>query len=634
MALIFGIFNITHKEFSTNIILNEVSVKFNDKVREEISNNLEELKKLNYTFLHKISIDFSNTIFREYKFVSKIIIKGLDLQDNLKDIKLDLNSLSFESKKIIDNKILGSVVYNVEILPIFFMILFSIYIGGILSFIAILNLKYLICNIPNKIFTTSISNLELTKTLNKNDKFFIMFVVILCIFIFLFTFYLGFPGYHIIGDTYSSIGLDMASGHPVFIAYILELLYFYIGKHLYYLFLFNIFPFYMGICFLICGFYIKFKTKFAILLLFPTFIGNIYFQNFIEYHSFALPMLLFCSYSIILFCILTNTKSKIFYLLILFILFFAILWRHNAIFSVYPAFFILSYLYLINRGLDSRSFVKNYIKSLIFSAILCLSIVIFIPKILKNPNGSYPSNHIFLHQIAGSCVPNNDSSCFKDEWYYPHKTFDDVKDVYEKYPLDADPLNVFWAYDDVRPFKYGRLDGLKYKWLESIFKYPKDFLNHEIRFFKAMWIQSPLQNPSWIFDAKKLQNKASHPTHLAILSHFNDNEKSIVLSDMREKIYTFIFEYKIILNHIWGIFIGGILMIISSIFLFFKNFRNSLLVFTFSVSFGSFWSAFFIAAFSPVTDTRYMSPILPLSIVALIGFMCFILDRFYYRLKF
>ena len=54
--------------------------------------------------------------------------------------------------------------------------------------------------------------------------------------------------------------------------------------------------------------------------------------------------------------------------------------------------------------------------------------------------------------------------------------------------------------------------------------------------------------------------------------------------------------------------------------------NNALLVFCFSASFASFWSAFFIAVFSPVPESRYMSPILPMSIVALVSFVAFWFD--------
>ncbi|MGX2983664.1 hypothetical protein [Helicobacter sp. 23-1045] len=541
-----------------------------------------------------------------------------------------------------------------------------------------------------------------SQKINPKDYAFLAFAFALCAGICAFSFWLGFPGFHIIGDTYNSIALAKNNWHPVFIAYILQGLYIIFGKNLYYLFLFNLVPFYLGIWFLIAGFYLRFKNPFALLLIFPTFIGNIYFQNFIQYHSFALPMMVFCIYALLLFLIFAESKchkiiKKSLWILLFTLMFFAILWRHNAIFSVYPAFFVIIYLFLQNRNLDSAIFCKFGTKLIILSAILCLAVVIFIPKVLQTSK-SHAANHPFLHQIAGACVPANDENCFKKEWYYPHKNFSDVVALYEKYPLNADPMNVTWAYDDERPFLPQELKGLKTQWLRAIAKYPLNFLRHEARFFKAMW----WQNPAWMFDAKKMQEKATHEWHISVVGGFKEAQRSVNFSPLREKIYTFLYNHKILLNHAWGVGVGFVILMLSSAILWrgrkdifadsaklinshknaeselnsthplhhpsaregesldchdlqaslamtkkMQNFaeshqnhtkfaesaldsaiftNNALLIFCFAVSFATFWSAFFIAAFSPVPETRYMSPILPLSIVALVGFVGFIAD--------
>ena len=247
----------------------------------------------------------------------------------------------------------------------------------------------------------------------------------------------------------------------------------------------------------------------------------------------------------------------------------------------------------------------------------------FIPKILQ-VGQSYPANHPFLHQIAGACVPTNDSSCFKDEWYYPHKKWSDVKDLYAKYPLNADPFNVTWGYDDERPFKPEKLKGLKSQWLKSIAKYPRNFLAHESRFFKAMW----WQKPAWIFDANKMQEKATHEWYISVISDFKESQKSITLTPLQEQIYTFLYNHKILLNHIWGVGVGFVILVFSVVALWRgrKNQTNRLLLFCFAVSFATFFSAVFIALFTPVPETRYMSPILPMAIIALVGFIAFVLD--------
>ena len=606
-----------------------------------------------------------------------------------KDLKHSKRNVFFNSTQDLSAlgvELLGKVEYTIDFKPLLKNIAkyyFNILIFAYISLALWRAFTNLLRSLPPKNIT-----IQPAHTLTRKDYIFLGFAFALCFGIGAFTFWLGFPGFHIIGDTYNSIALAKNNAHPVFIAYVLQGLYFIFGKNLYYLFLFNIVPFYAGIFFLIAGFYLRFKNPFAILLLFPTFIGNIYFQNFIQYHSFALPMMLFCIYSVILFLILAPLKRTKFLWILLFVLmFFAILWRHNAIFSVFPAFFIIGYLLLQNRGLDSPNFTKIYAKFMILSALLCLFIVIFIPRLLQTSQ-SHPANHPFLHQIAGACVPADDSSCFKDEWYYPHKKWSDVKDLYAKYPLNADPFNVSWAYDDERPFKPETLNGLKSQWIKSIAKYPSNFLAHESRFFKAMW----WQNPAWIFDAKKMQEKATHEWHISATNDFKESQRSITFTPLQEQIYTFFYNHKILLNHIWGVGIGFVVLIFSSVVLWrkmcidsakqvkntesiqknlhtnssiadeFLGFceasdtdktnglsrkraeaipkkslrdefgldsatHNNLLIFCFATSFATFFSAVFIALFTPVPETRYMSPILPMAIIALVGFVAFVLEK-------
>lgn len=466
-----------------------------------------------------------------------------------------------------------------------------------------------------------ISQASLLPPLSLKDRIFLGLSGLLILALFVFQFWLGFPGYHIIGDTYNSIGLAKDNSHPVFIAYVMQFLYFLFGKHLYYLFLFNLVPFYAGLLFLVWGFYLRFRNTFALLLLFPLFVGNIYFQNFIEYHSFALPMLLFCGYAMVLFTLLvplSGVRAKVMWWAIGIVFFFAILWRHNAIFSVYPVSFVLVYMWLCNRGFEARAFVKKYMQGIVACALLCLCVVIIVPRALTI-GGAYPANHPFLHQMAGACVPADDSSCFKDEWYYPHKGWEDIKALYKKYPLNADPFNVFWGYDDERPIPYGKIDGLYSQWVKSLMKHPLNFAKHELRFIEAMWIQ----NPGWIFDSKTLQNKAWHPWHKQLVSDFPESERSVVMSPLREQIYSTLFTHKILFNHAWGVALSFGAMLLSFVLLMMKRggsvLVRQILFFSFSVGFAGFFSALFYALFTPVAEPRYMSPILPLGIIGVIG---------------
>lgn len=623
--------------------------EFNAKVSFNTC-NFDEAENINFCF---IDIHYQSSIFRLSKNVSSISLAKMDFSSLADDFWIDnRGKITFKSKenlKLESKQNMGNLSYSVSFKPLFKSIK-RYFINGILL-VSFIYLFIFVCkrsfaNLPPQILESNNASWQILESKNLapqnfarqnldsklsqpslltlKDKLFLSFTIAICIGLFAFTFWLGFPGYHIIGDTYNSIDLIKDNAHPVFIAYVLQFLYAIFGKHLYYLFLFNLVPFYAGLAILVCGFYLRFKNPIAILLLFPTAIGNFYFQNFIQYHSFSLPMMLFLLYSLVLFLALNPLfRFKKSILVCIFITaFFALLWRHNAIFSVYPIFIILGALYLKNRGLTNKEFTKKYLTFLALSAILCLSIVLILPKILTTRT-SYPANHPFLHQIAGACVPANDSSCFKEQWYYPHKSFSDVVALYEKYPLNADPMNVPWGYDKERPFKHKELKGLKIAWIKAIAKHPINFLKHEVRFFKAMWIQEPLR---WALDSKTLQDKATHQWHKEVTSKFPLQERNITLSPLKQRIYDTLYENKILLNHIWGVLLSLALMILSLCLMMIKRTLDSLLIFTFASSFAGFFSAFFIAAFSPVPEVRYMSPVLALAVVAFCGFLAFLIN--------
>lgn len=255
---------------------------------------------------------------------------------------------------------------------------------------------------------------------------------------------------------------------------------------------------------------------------------------------------------------------------------------------------------------------------------IALSIALFIPKWLTESK-SYPANATFLHQIAGACLPSDDANCFKQEWYAANKSFEDVKKLYEKYPLNADWTNVPWWNAEERVFKHEKLNDLQKQWIKAIFKYPSHFIAHEWRFVKDMWTQ----NPQWIFSSDAIQAKATNEWHLSIIKDFPENEKSITFTPIKKYIYDVLYQHRVVFNHLWGVLLSaGAMLISSGLWIYKTNLRNALLLFSFSAGFAGFWSAFFIAIFTPVNETRYMSPILPLGIMAAIGLVAYILDRY------
>lgn len=99
------------------------------------------------------------------------------------------------------------------------------------------------------------------------------------------------------------------------------------------------------------------------------------------------------------------------------------------------------------------------------------------------------------------------------------------------------------------------------------------------------------------------------------------------MTPTQEKIYDFLYEHRLLLNSFWSVAVSfGVMTISLMLWLAKKKLYNSLLMFSFSVGFAGFFSALFIALFTPVTESCYMSPVLSLGLLAVIAFAAFMLD--------
>lgn len=609
------------------------------KTRESVIQCQKKCENKNLN-TYRIKLDFDDKIFRAQRFYANITLNSIEFNkdierlgkvDSIYQIAKDSDFLEIKVPYLLQaGQNIGTISYTTT----FLNTMLNDYAIRLIAIMALCVMIWFCFNPLRKfmyLFDSTHKRLSYTANaplppLTSKDRIFLAFITLCIISLCIFQFWLGFPGYYMIADNYSNILLGTRNFAPVFPSYILGILYFLFGKHLYYLFLFNLVPFYAGLLFIVSGFYIRFRSIAAIFLLFPIFIGNIFFQNFLQLTSFALPMLLFCGYAMVLFILLvplSGVRAKVMWWAIGIVFFFAILWRHNAILSVFPVGFILIYMWLCNRGFSTKEFIAKYIKWLFGFAILCLCVITIVPRNLIFPRPALPANHVFLHQIAGACVPANDSSCFKEEWYYPNKNFEDVKELYKIHPLFADPFGTSWRPE--RPFPHAEINGLYSQWIKSIAKYPINFMKHELRFLESMWFQEP----SWIFDSNKLQEKPTKSS-IEIVSKFPESEYSVTLTSTKLKIYDFLYKHRLLLNHIYGVLASLFVMMAAIVLWICKNqMRNTLLAFCFSSGFAGFFSAVFIALFTPLNEPRYMSPILPLGIIALIGFIAFICD--YYK---
>jgi len=221
---------------------------------------------------------------------------------------------------------------------------------------------------------------------------------------------------------------------------------------------------------------------------------------------------------------------------------FSLLWRHNAIVSVYPLFIIFIYLYLKEKCINNTTnYVFRFISLMIASACILVLIVKLHPYLLSDKLSKTTTNHIFLHQIAGMVVPANDDLFIPRAWYENDKNFQDVKEMYGKYPIYAAPFNVFWEpWESDRPFKREGLSGFKMLWLKGILKYPANYLKHVGRFYQAMWFQAP----NLIFNSDQIQASPTSPWHVRVSSNYSENERSIKFSHLQKRIYDFFLNIK------------------------------------------------------------------------------------------
>ena len=468
---------------------------------------------------------------------------------------------------------------------------------------------------------------DLTESMNRKDKIFISLTILTSVALFAFVFWLGFPGYFQEDDIYNYLSVTTNHWHPVSIARFLQSLYFLFGRHTFYLFALNLFCFYAGFAFFITALYIRTRNVLAYALFLITVIGNIFFQNFTQYNSFTFPMLMWLGCSMIFFQILVPVKNR--YLRIAMkmltgmVLIFALLWRHNAIVSIYPLCILFIYFYLKQKRITSKAnYVLRFLALLVVSACILGFIVKVYPYVLAESMSKNMANKIFLLQIAGMVVPANDHSFIPQTWYENGKNFQNVKERYARYPQNADQFNDEWEqWSIVRPFKKDELSGLEMLWLKGILKYPSNYIKHVAGFCKTMWFQYP----DWIFDSNAIQKPPANPWQIVIASNFSENERKITFSFTQKRIYDFLIRHKIVINHMVGVAIGFLILSVTGfMWLFLPSFRSDLLLFTLSTSLSTFFTAVVVCIFSPITDSRYMSPVLPLSLISLIGFITFL----------
>ena len=556
------------------------------------------------------------------------IDKTLEL-NNLENINNDLDEEGLKNfisdKKTIEEDKIDNINYILKVKNnlISIICIILIFILAIKFFI-----YYAFGNFLN-FYKEIIGKKEYFNPLSVNEKIFIIINCIIVLILFIFQFWLGFPGYFQFSDNYGIIGEAIANNyynwHPVIIPLTLHFLYKIFGVHSYYLFFINLFLFYLGLALIIISLYHRFKTKKVLLIYLLIFIKDIYFMKFAQVKDSTASMFIWLLYSLIFFQLsmpINNRYIRLFMkIFTAIILLFGLLWRHNMIVTIYPIFILFTYLLLKNKNIKN---VKNYIKSFVILMLMWAIILICIVKIFSYKS-NYATYHLFLLQIAGCSVPANDDSLIPKEWYKNGKTFEDVKKTYNDNPLNADDFSTGWAKD--KPFENSNIKSsdLKKVWIKYIFKYPINYIKHINRFFIEFCIKN--NKNWWLMNSDFIQRLdiGFNNAHIPIINRFNSNEQKITFTPLREKIYNFLFKNMFHIPIIFCVISTFIIFIINFILIFIKRiFNSNLLIYSFSVSFSSIATIFIVVSFTPVVDVRYIYPVYPISIISLISFFTFI----------
>ena len=602
-----------NESFTVDGKLDEESIKNYLLTNENITN-----------YVHQFRIRYYDKVFRNSDIYG-VYPDLSNLPDYMENAKMEEGGSPYgnfiSDRKIIETENIDNVGYILKVKS-------QLIITLLLISLLILSLKFILYFLlPNYIIKKSY------KPLSKTEKKFIILTIIIGLILFVFQFWLGFPGYFQYPDNYYIMGDAIYNSsdnwHPVIISLTLHLLYKIFGIHSYYLFLINLILFYCGLILIIISLFYKFKTKKVMLLYLLIFIKDVYFMNFNQVKDSTAALFIWLLFSLIFFQLLIPINNK--YIIIFIkiftaiILLFGLLWRHNMIVAIYPIFILITYLLLKNKEIKN---IKDYIKSFIILMFLWAIILVCIVKVFPHILGihsNYASNHLILLQIAACSVPANDGALIPNEWYEKDKSFEDVKRLYNDNPLNADNFSVGWAKDP--PFLHNvKLPHLKRVWIKYILKYPINYIKHINRFFIEFCVKDI--NNSNIKDSYFIQELIINDDALykyAVNKSFSVNEQKITFTPLRYKIYDFLFNNTIHIPIIFLVIISFVIFIISFILIFIKKrFDNDILIYSFSVSFSVVATTFIVVAFTPVVDIRYIYPIYPISIISLISFLTFI----------
>lgn len=453
------------------------------------------------------------------------------------------------------------------------------------------------------------------------EYLFVNKIALVSILLFIFDYWLFYPGQFTGGDTWVSIYNALFNkgdnANPIILEYSIRIVN-NLGIRNSTLIVINLLLWHIGMFAIVSSAYIYTKNKFTILFLASSFLLPI--LNFkVDYtKDYVFTLYTVCAYGLVFFTIINPIKSSI-KQLIKFIAFsllvIGMLHRHNGIVTIYPFFIYFTYDILKNKiVMFSKKYNICFLLLMFINAILLISIFYFFPRIFIKKTVEYTSHNILNLQIAGTLVPNNDGSLIKDEWYFEGKTWEDVVSIYNKDPYLGDNFHRTLKI----PKKY-----LATTLFKSILKYPKSYLNHMYKYTKEIYTRKfvPFQFGGYLNEFM-INHFGLDIEEFKETKYVRENS-GLEMTDTKKKVYKFILKVVPNINALFFILLSFILFIITIFMIFRKKYiNNDILIFTFSTSSSAFFTAVIVALYTPaVRCYRYIYPIIPISIISLISFI-------------
>ena len=471
-----------------------------------------------------------------------------------------------------------------------------------------------------------------------NDKKFIIITIFIGLILFIFQFWLGFPGYFQEWDWYriqeKAFNLNLLNNwDPVLYVQLLRLFFAFFGVHSFYFFLINLLCCWIAIALIIISLYSKFKNRFLILLYFIPFITSIFFYNILQIKDYIFSLHLFLLYSLIFTQLLIRPKNNLVKILLMILtgilLIITLLLRHNAIVTIYPIFILFTYLILEKSISNAKLYLLKFMTIMLLFAILLLSIVKFTPRIFltKEQAAIDGSINAIIFNIGGIAYTSGDYSLIPKEWYLEGKNSKDLEEAY-KVGYSSFNKDLFCEISsfssltrDIKP------DKAKEIFIEYIFRHPIGYIKFIRMVGDCLWFHD------FVAKSHIAQGIGEPPNNKnrSVSNRYPNYEQGIQFTDIRLKIYDFLYKISLNINNIIPISICIIMFFLSGLLWLLKNnFRNKLLLFTFCIAFSGFATALIVIMFSPsgrLWESRYIAPVLPISIISLISFLKFIYDR-------